>query len=250
MSKRLSRRSFAAFVAAPLAGVAVASKFAGAEPLYQISRPTTPTPTPAPSTGTVPTPTPAAAIVGNSETGVLGQGGLPQGSYCLPPEPGTPVADGSDCRRGAIPYQLRIESIGVDAPFEILEILDGVMQQPTDETHVTWYKETARLGETGNMLVAGHLNWWGFPQAVFYYLSTMQPGDVIEILDEDGNSYFYSVEWVKQESNLAPPREEVVGMTDNEVVTLMTCSGQWNMEISEYDQRTVVRARRIEDPNA
>ena len=68
---------------------------------------------------------------------------------------------------------------------------------------------------------------------------------MVEILDEPGTSYLYEVEWVRQESNLEPPREEVLGMTDYEAVTMMTCSGEWNSEISEYDARTVVRARRI-----
>ena len=62
----------------------------------------------------------------------------------------------------------------MDAPFEILETVGGVMQQPSDEVHVAWYKESARLGETGNILVAGHVNWWNVPEAVFFNLGTLQ----------------------------------------------------------------------------
>jgi sortase (surface protein transpeptidase) len=44
------------------------------------------------------------------------------------------------------------------------------------------------------------------------------------------------------ESNLAPPVPEVVAATDEPSLTLITCGGVWNAAISEYDQRTVVRA--------
>lgn len=196
------------------------------------------------------------AGVAFARSGLLAQGdqviepvGTPVGtpaSLCLSATPGaTPAADGSDCLRGAIPHTLRIEAIGVDAPFEILETVGGVMEQPSDEEHVAWYKESARLGETGNIHVAGHVNWWGHPEAVFFNLGTLKEGDIVEILDEDGTSYLYEIEWVRQESNLEPPREEVLGMTNYEAVTMMTCGGQWNSEISEYDERTVARAQRI-----
>jgi sortase (surface protein transpeptidase) len=213
MTSRLSRRRLASLITLPVAGVALARSGLLAQGDQVIDPEATPGGTPA--------------------------------SLCLPatPDGATPV-DGSDCLRGAIPFTLRIEAIGVDAPFEILETVGGVMQQPSDEAHVAWYKESARLGETGNILVAGHVNWWNVPEAVFFNLGTLQPGDVVEILDEQGTSYQYEIEWVRQESNLEPPREEVLGMTNYEAVTMMTCSGEWNSEISEYDARTVARARR------
>ncbi len=165
-------------------------------------------------------------------------------SLCLPPQEGD---DPDECRRGPVPVQLRIAAIGVDAPVEILETVAGVMQQPSDEVHVAWYKETARLGEVGNLHLAGHINWWGIPEAVFFHLGELREGDAVVLLDEEETAFSYAVEWVRQESNLEPPREEVLGMTAYEAVTLMTCSGEWNSEISEYDSRTVVRARRVPD---
>lgn len=83
---------------------------------------------------------------------------------------------GETCGRGAVPAVIRIATIGVDAPIEILETVQGVMQQPGDEVHVAWYKESARIGEIDNMLMAAHVNWWGFPEVVFFNL---------EILEED-----------------------------------------------------------------
>jgi sortase (surface protein transpeptidase) len=162
-------------------------------------------------------------------------------SLCLPPEPDD---DSATCRRGPVPVALQIAAIAVDAPIEVRETIGGVMQQPSDETHVAWYKETARLGETGNLLLAGHLNWWGVPEAVFFRLGELRPGDAVVLVDADTTAFTYTVEWVRQESTLAPPAEEVLGMTAYEAVTLITCGGEWNSSISEYDERTVVRARR------
>jgi LPXTG-site transpeptidase (sortase) family protein len=173
--------------------------------------------------------------------------GTPAGvptSLCLPPEEGD---DADTCRRGPVPAQVRIPAIEVDAPIEILETVGGVMQQPSDEVHVAWYKETARLGEVGNLHLAGHVNWWGIPEAVFFHLGELREGDEVLLLDEGETVFRYAIEWVRQESNLEPPREEVLGMTNYEAVTLMTCSGEWNSEISEYDARTVARAKRIPD---
>ena len=169
-------------------------------------------------------------------------------SLCLveTPTDATP-ADGGDCFRGLVPASVVVERIGVDAPIEILETVAGVMQQPSDEVHVAWYKETARLGEVGNILLAGHLNWWGVPQAVFYRLAELRQGDAVVLADEEGTEFAYEVEWVRQESNLEEPTDDAIGQTDYEAVTLITCGGEWDSSISEYNERTVARAKRTDD---
>ena len=173
--------------------------------------------------------------------------GTPVADPVRPCLPATPAVDGeTGCERGAVPAALRIDAIGVDAPIEMLEVVGGVMQQPTDEVHVAWYKESARLGEIGNIWLAGHLNWWTTPVAVFTDLGLLREEDEIVLLDAAGTPNTYAVAWVRQESNLEPPREEVLGMTDHPAVTLITCSGEWNNEISEYDRRTVVRAVQVD----
>jgi sortase (surface protein transpeptidase) len=160
---------------------------------------------------------------------------------CLPAE-ATPASGTEDCPRGAIPEHIAIEAIGVDHQFEILEVIDGVMQQPTGPDVASWYKESGRLGEMNNTLVAGHLNFWGIPEGIFFSLHTLEEGDTIEVTGDDGRVYVYEVQWVRMESNLAPPAPEVIAATDEPSLTLITCGGSWNAAISEYDQRTVVRA--------
>jgi sortase (surface protein transpeptidase) len=152
-----------------------------------------------------------------------------------------------DCLRGPVPVQLAIEAIEVDAEVEVLETVGGVMQAPSGAEDVAWYKETARLGEPGNIVIAGHLNYWGVPEGVFFALGTLEQDDLIEITGEDGETYRYAVEWVHQEDATQPPREDVLGPTEEESLTLITCGGEWDPSITEYDERTVVRAVRVTD---
>jgi len=152
-----------------------------------------------------------------------------------------------ECERGSVPQQLVIDSANVNFPVEVLEIVDGVMQPPTGPNAVSWYKETARLGEPSNIVIAGHVNWWGVPEGPFFNLQNMQEGDRIELTGEDGTIYVFEVQWVRQESNLEAPDPAVVGPTGEQTLTLITCGGEWDATISEYDERTVVRAIQVEE---
>lgn len=165
---------------------------------------------------------------------------FPATPAATPSAASTPVA----CARGAVPVTITIPVIEVDAGIEVLEIIGGAMQQPTNAEEVAWYKESARLGERGNVLLAGHLNFWGVPEGVFYLLRQLQEGDAVELEGDDGEVYRYIVQWSEDFPSDQEPPEEALGQTEEEAITLITCGGDWNIGRAEYDHRTVVRAVR------
>jgi LPXTG-site transpeptidase (sortase) family protein len=142
----------------------------------------------------------------------------------------------------AKPVALRIDAIGVDARVETLEIVDGGLQDPTTADQVAWYKDTAKLGAPGNVVMAGHLNYWGVPEGVFFRLGALATGDEIRVVAQDGTVYRYQVEWVKQIDAVSGDVAGLVGETEQASLTLITCGGEWNVAAQEYDHRTVVRA--------
>ncbi|MDP9358774.1 MAG: class F sortase [Chloroflexota bacterium] len=149
--------------------------------------------------------------------------------------------------RGVLPSAIRIDKAQVDAEVETVEIVDGVMQNPTGPWVVSWYQETARLGEDDNTVMAGHVDYWDVGPAVFYNLKDLAEGDQIQVTGEDGTVYTYQVEWIKTYtvSELTPERiQEIVGPTDQPALTLITCGGEFDYATGEYLSRMVVRAAR------
>ena len=153
---------------------------------------------------------------------------------------------------GARPVTLTIESIGVNAQIETIEIVDGVMQDPTGPWVVSWYKETARPGEDGNIVMAGHVDYWDVGPAVFYSIASLQEDDEVRIAGDDNQTYVYLVETVNLYDAANAPVNEIVGETENPAVTLITCGGPFDYQTGEYLQRTVVRGRfdRVESDEA
>lgn len=145
---------------------------------------------------------------------------------------------------GVIPVSIAIASIQVNAQVETIEIVDGVMQNPTGPWVVSWYKETAKLGELGNAVMAGHLDYWDVGPAVFKDVATLKENDTIDVTGDDGVNYTYAVQWVKQYDTANAPIQEIVGPTEVESLTLITCGGPFDYENGVYLQRTVVRAKR------
>ena len=158
---------------------------------------------------------------------------------------GTPAVVAIE-RRPA-PVTIRIEAAGIDAAVETSEIVDGALTDPSGPWVVAWYRETARPGESGNVVMGGHVDYWGTGPAVFYGLGTLARGAEIDVTDADGAVYTYVVEWVKTYTAADLTVEqlrEIVGPTEHPGLTLITCGGEFDYERGEYLSRLVVRARR------
>jgi LPXTG-site transpeptidase (sortase) family protein len=166
-------------------------------------------------------------------------GGLRPGPIGLNPIPAKSA--------GVAPVSIQIEKAGVDAEVEQIEIVDGKMQDPTGPWVVSWYKDLAKIGEFGNAVMAGHIDYWDVGPAVFYNLNTLQEGDRIIVTGEDQQTYTYEVEWVKNYDADNAPINEIVGETGEESLTLITCGGPFDYETGHYLQRTVVRSHRVAD---
>jgi LPXTG-site transpeptidase (sortase) family protein len=150
-------------------------------------------------------------------------------------------------RRGVTPVAIKIETAQVDSEIEQVNIVNGVMQNPSGPYIVAWYRGTGKLGESNNIVMSGHVDYYNAPNAVFQYLEQLQEGDKIEVTGSNGETYTYTVEWVRNYEVASLDQnaiDEIVGNTGDEKLTLITCSGTFDPNKGEYDTRFVVRAER------
>ncbi len=150
-------------------------------------------------------------------------------------------------RKGVEPVAIKIESAEVDAPVETKEIVDGVMQNPSGPYIVSWYRGTGKLNQDNNIVLAGHLDYYDVGEAVFYKLGNVKEQDLVEVTGSDEVVYQYAVDSVEDvnisELN-ASEVQAIVGKTDGERLTLITCSGAFDANAQQYSQRKIVRAKR------
>lgn len=150
---------------------------------------------------------------------------------------------------GVRPSALIIEKAQIDAEIETQQIVDGVMLNPSGPWIVAWYEQTAELGEIGNVVMAGHVDYWNVGPSVFFNLRDMVEGDQIEVIGSNQTSYLYSVEWNETfdlEELTSGRITELVGPTEDPVLSLITCGGEFDYASGEYLSRTVVRASLVE----
>jgi hypothetical protein len=152
-------------------------------------------------------------------------------------------------RRAPPPVVIQIEAAGVNSPVETREIVDGELAAPTGPWVVAWYLQSARPGESGNVVMGGHVDYWTVGPAVFSGLGTLATGEEIEVTDAADTAYAYVVEWVRAYpvADLTPGQlREIVGPTEKPSLTLVTCTGDFDRDRGEYLMRLVVRATRVE----
>ncbi len=147
---------------------------------------------------------------------------------------------------GQVPVAMRIADAGVDAEVESQLIVDGKMLNPSGPWVVAWYGQTARAGEIGNCVGAGHVDYWEVGPAVFKEVANLQEGARIDVFGKDGATYVYEVENIKriEIANLTSEQlnsADLVGRTDYAAITLITCGGLFNGE--EYLERDIIRGR-------
>jgi LPXTG-site transpeptidase (sortase) family protein len=186
-----------------------------------------------------PTPTPAIQSIQTTSVGEMPSTGA------LRPGPVGQQPAQVTSHIATTPVTIRITAAQVDAEVESLDITNGVMANPTGPWVVSWYRQTSELGEGGNVVMAGHVDYWGVGPSVFYHLRDVKKGDRIQITGANKDVFTYAVDWyqvIGMAELTGGKIQELVGRTNNSVLTLITCGGDFDYATGEYLSRSVVRA--------
>ncbi len=155
--------------------------------------------------------------------------------------------------------RLRIPSQGVNAPVAARKVgSDGAMASPEGPAEVVWYDlSTWGMGGVpgggGNAVFSAHVDYADpVPYAnvryqgvgVFFNVNKLSPGDIIEV-DFRGQALRYAVESRRQFGEGDDWDNILAGNGGRESITLITCSGDFDIQTRSYDARTVVRAVRL-----
>jgi LPXTG-site transpeptidase (sortase) family protein len=164
-----------------------------------------------------------------------------------PPETRLPAPTATAVPRSNAPVaRLRIDKIGVDANIVMLGIdRDGYMEAPKEPLDVGWYQFSAHPSFGGNAVFAGHVDSARIGPAIFWRLRQVAEGDEIQVSLEDGTTYRYRVVSARSFSSGDAPVEEIIGPTEKDSITVITCDGTFNTRSHEYDRRLVVRAEKV-----
>ena len=145
---------------------------------------------------------------------------------------------------GFAPVGLAAPAIGLDAAIEQVGVVNGVMVTPKDAWNVGWYADLARPGRPGNVVFAGHKDWWGIGPTIFADLDQLRPGDEIVVTGRNGEVVTYVVveTWlVGADVDFGPV---IAGDMAQEQITLITCAGSFDG--AAYEARLVVRGVRVD----
>jgi len=137
--------------------------------------------------------------------------------------------------------RLRIPSIGVDTPLDVLALdAQGKLNPPRSYDRAGWYGKGVIPGDTGPAVIAGHVDSSNGP-AVFFYLHNLRPGDVAEV-ERGGQWITFRVTSVERYPKDQFPTEQVYRPTPGAELRLITDGGGFDRSILSYRDNIVVFA--------
>ncbi|QFT90573.1 Sortase family protein [Bacillus sp. THAF10] len=148
---------------------------------------------------------------------------------------------------GIVPANLRIPAIKVEASVMKVGLLDnGQMGVPDNEEDVAWFEPGTKPGNTGNAVLAAHVDSREGP-AVFWDLKKMEPGQEVFVTDEDGTELTFVVKRVERYPRDEAPIKEIFGNANSKNLNLITCTGTFDRANGGHEERLVVYTELKED---
>lgn len=146
----------------------------------------------------------------------------------------------------ARPVQFDIDAIGVHAKVVArgLDRRGGVKPPPYSKPEVVgWYKGGATPGEEGASILVGHVD-TDTRRAVFYPLSSVQPGNRVDVTRADGTVAEFTVERtdVVPRKDFDAQQAYAPEKDDRAEVKLITCGGTFDRSAHAYTSNVVVTA--------
>jgi LPXTG-site transpeptidase (sortase) family protein len=144
------------------------------------------------------------------------------------------------------PIRLQVPALGIDAKVESVgKKSDGSMGTPSTWQNVAWYDLGPKPGEPGNAVIDGHVDNALTTAGVFQHLSQIGLGDVVEVSDAEGHQLRYSVSAINEYAVNGAPTGSIFATSGPSQLVLITCDGNWDASLHEFDKRLVVVARLI-----
>ncbi|WP_245821094.1 class F sortase [Geodermatophilus pulveris] len=162
----------------------------------------------------------------------------------------TPAAAGAapvvaDPRSSPEPTAVAVPAIGVSSPLLALGVAaDGSAEVPEEYERAGWFDGGGRPGARGPTVLLGHVDSTDGP-AVFFDLRELRPGDLVEVTVADGTVARYAVAGTERFAKDAFPTAAVFGATADDVLRLVTCSGEFDRGARSYTDNLVVTAQRV-----
>lgn len=141
----------------------------------------------------------------------------------------------------AEPARMVIPAISVRAKLIPVGLLDdGAMETPPFGL-AGWYKLGPVPGATGPAVIVAHVDSKKGPD-VFYRLRELKPGDKVEVYGADGDVAVFTVESQEEVLKKDLPTERIWNQTDQAVLRLITCGGEFDAASGHYLSNTIVYA--------
>lgn len=124
---------------------------------------------------------------------------------------------------------------------------DNTLPIPKDLDKAAWWG--AGLGESGAMLLSGHVNWNG-EAGPFKELLNIQPGQNVTVLDNSGAKWVYQVREVHKVSKKKLPSvaPELFSQDGKHRLVLVTCGGEFIGGQTGYASNIIAIADLVSSP--
>ncbi len=152
----------------------------------------------------------------------------------------------SSGQRFATDWELILPSAGIRASVVQVGLTPhGAMGSPDNPFVVGWFNRSAAPGRPGNALLGGHRDYQDLSGnvdvGVCWELNKTQVGDQLIMFEQSSDRYL--VYDIVETASIRPESLEAarfLSQTRESVVTLFTCSGEFDAETHSYSERIVV----------
>ncbi|GHI07442.1 sortase [Streptomyces cellostaticus] len=146
----------------------------------------------------------------------------------------------------ALPQRIDIPALGVQAPVVArgLDSRGAVDPPPFDQPGVVgWYRSGTTPGAAGTALMVGHVDTATRP-AVFYKLSSLQPGETVRVVRADGRVAGFTVDDIRVLARDDFDARQAYGprKPGRAELRLITCGGAFDRTSHSYTANVVVSA--------
>lgn len=147
----------------------------------------------------------------------------------------------------ARPVAIEIPRLDVRSTLVDLDLdADRRLEVPDDPQLPGWFVRSARPGDIGPAVIAGHVDSYGGP-GIFWRLAELAAGDRIVVEQADGAKAEFIVERVGRWPKEGFPTDEVYRSGDGKTLRLITCGGTFDSAARSYRDNVIVFANLVDE---